>query len=166
MKAVNQSGDTEGTKLPALRIIRWKLLITVIFALFAVYGFYVTLFHAKWGTVALGECILFVKGQCPFQLKYNKRRNREVQTGLRLHTDLIHCSSSCLLVDLFGKNPSPKECLPSDAKYKFFYFVCSLDFFSCKVKLAGSEVKAFDAAVVAFFVKSHVQLMNENLYAI
>jgi hypothetical protein len=60
MEAVKQSGDTE--RIRALRIIRWKLLTTVIFALFAVYGFFVTVFHAKWATVALGEYILSVKG--------------------------------------------------------------------------------------------------------
>ena len=61
MEAVKQSGDTERIRAPALRIIRWKLLTTVIFALFAVYGFYVTLFHAKWATVAMGE-YMSVKG--------------------------------------------------------------------------------------------------------
>jgi hypothetical protein len=62
MKAANQSGDIERTKAPTLRIIKWKLFNSVIFALFAVYGFYLTLFHAKWATVALGEYVLFLQG--------------------------------------------------------------------------------------------------------
>ena len=66
MEAVKQGGDTERIRAPALRIIRWKMFTTAIFALFAVYGFYVTLFHAKWATVAMCEYILFVKGQFKF----------------------------------------------------------------------------------------------------